>query len=126
MPRVPVPGVGAHARDRMAERIGRDLTRAEWLDAVARILDRRATLLCRMPNGSEHYLHELGGVALRLVWRPDLAIVVTIMPVEFRSSAMVQRSKGAPLRRSLAVCTKFKGGKRLPARTCWVPPEDRE
>ena len=126
MPRQPIPGVGAHARDRAAQRLGRDLTREEWLEAVARILDRRAVLLCRMPNGSEHYLHEIGGVAVRLVWQPDYGMVVTVLPAEMAPSTRVRDAQAFGVRTTLAVCAKYRKGKRLAARTVWVPPEARE
>lgn len=126
MPRQPIPGVGAHARDRAAERLGRDLTREEWLAAVERILERRAVLMCRTPNGSEHYLHEIGGVALRLVWQPAFGLVVTVLPAEMGATRMVADVKAQGVKASLRVCAKFRRGKRLSARTCWVPPEVRE
>ncbi len=125
MARRPIPGVGAHARDRMAERMGRDLTREEWLAAVAAIVERRAVLLGVMPNGSEHYWHEVGGVPVRLVWRPEWALVATVLPIEMPAARRVAEAKGSPVRQTLRVCAKFVRGKRMPARTCWVPPEDR-
>lgn len=125
MGRVPIPGVGAHARDRMAERIGRDLTRVEWLDAVARILDSRAARLYVMPNGSEHYLHDVGGVLVRLVWMPEWALVVTVMEAERGPAEGVRRAQLGDVKQTLAVCEKWRRGKRLARRTCWVPPEVR-
>lgn len=125
MARQRIPGVGAHARDRVAERLGRDLTRDEWLAAVEAITGGRAVRLAVTDGGAEHYLHELGGVRLRLVWRPDLAMIVTVLPAEWTVDKQSAKTKAGPVRRTLHVCAKFKGGKRLPSRTCWVPPEDR-
>lgn len=124
--RQPIPGVGAHARDRMAERLGRDLTREEWLDAVERLTGGQLARLCLTPNGSEHYLHELGGVALRLVWRPDLGMVVTVLPADMPPSVRLRKAREFGVRTTIAVCAKYRRGKRLAARTCRVPPELRE
>ena len=65
-----IPGVSDHAHDRMIERLGRDLTRDEWLAVVLAIVERRAVLLCSA-DGSEHYLWTLGEVAMRLIWVPS-------------------------------------------------------
>lgn len=118
-PRIPIPGVGAHARDRMAERLGRDLTREEWLAAVAAIVDRRMVLLCVAPNGSEHYLHQVGQVQMRLVWRVDLGMVVTVAPPDWSPARVVAGVKAGGLRTSLRLFAHYRGGKRRPERTQW-------
>ena len=123
--RIPVPGVCAHARNRMVERFGRDLTREEWLGAVESITAGRLALLCAMPSGSEHYLHEIGGVRLRLVWVPERGEVVTVLPLEWGASAVVQRAQRGGVRVAMERCEKFRKGERLARRTAWVPPEVR-
>lgn len=125
MTRIPIPGVGAHARDRMTERLGRDLNRAEWLEAVASILDGRATLLCVTPHGSEQYLLEIAGVQLRLVWRPHAALIVTVMPAEWSPAPRVRDQRSDRIRPTLDMRAKWVNGRRLPQRTSWVAPEDR-
>ncbi len=76
----PIPGVSFHAQERAAERIGRDLTRAEWLGVVASIIDGRAALLARHEDMTELYLVACGPVAIQVVWRPLDGIVATVRP----------------------------------------------
>lgn len=74
-----LPGVCHHARMRMAQRHGRDLTRLEWLGLVSDILEGRAPLL-RSGSAGETYAVQLGAVTLRVVWRPDWGAVATVLP----------------------------------------------
>lgn len=74
-----IPGVTSHARERMVERHGRDLTRAEWLAVVLDILDGRATLL-RIGSAGDTYAVQLGAMTLRIVWRVDWCAVATVLP----------------------------------------------
>lgn len=117
--RPPIPGVSHHARQRMQERLGRDLTRAEWLAAVAAILEGRALLLCVQPCGGEHYLHEVGGVALRLIWRPAQAMVVTVLPAEWGASAVIRTARAGPVRKSLRLFAHYRQGRLRRERTAW-------
>lgn len=117
--RQPIPGVGAHARDRMRERLGRDLPRDEWLSAVARIVERRAALLCAHHH-AEHYLHEIGELRLRLVWRADIAMIVTVLPAEAAPAAVVERVIREGRMRRAFTRSPWKGGKRTMIRTTWV------
>lgn len=117
--RQPIPGVGAHARDRMRERLGRDLPREEWLAAVESILERRATLLCSLEHAA-HYLYEVGEVRIRLVWRPDLGMIVTVLPAEAPPTAMLDRVIRNSRIRQTFRRSAWKHGKRTVRRTVWV------
>jgi hypothetical protein len=118
--RIPIPGVCAHARNRMAERLGRDLTRDEWLAAVAGIVDRRLTLLGTPQEHTEHWLLELPGLAARLVWRTDRGEVVTVTPASWPTSAVIDARRRAPPKKSLRRFAHYRGGERLPGGTQWV------
>lgn len=75
-------GVSAHARMRMVERIGRDATDEEWLEIVAAIVERRATLVRRMEEHEprrEVYAITIADLKLRAVWDPGDAIIVTVL-----------------------------------------------
>ena len=72
------PGVSLHARERMAEHHGRDLTRAEWLGVVLAILDRTALLLRVGPSG-EWWAVAVGAVTLRVVWLPAAGTIATVL-----------------------------------------------
>lgn len=74
--------VSRHAQERAAERVGRDLTREEWIAAVLLITSRRAALLTiDRRKQTEVYLVILGAMPLRLVWSPVSASVVTVLPL---------------------------------------------
>ena len=75
-----IPGITTHARERMAEIHGRDLTRAEWLRVMFAILDRRSVLCSRQPNGSEIHGVEIAGFSIWLAYHPDRAKIVTVLP----------------------------------------------
>jgi hypothetical protein len=75
---LPIPGVTRHARQRAVERFGRDLAPEEWREIVSAIIERRALLTHRLPDGSEFYVYDLGGVRVWPCWRPDKAIIVTM------------------------------------------------
>lgn len=115
-----IPGVTHHARQRMAERHGRDLTPAEWLALVCDILDGRAVLLRAMPpNGSgEIWAVRMGDMALRVVWQPLDGSVVSVLADEHSGNRHLDERKGR-VRKSLYVFGTWKRGKRRPARTVW-------
>jgi hypothetical protein len=115
----PIPGVTVHARQRMMERLGRDLRRDEWIAAVARLLEGAAPLLCRHPTGAEHYLHEVDSTALRLVWIPETAQIVTVLRLEHGASPAVRFAGEGRCRSSFGKPHFFRAGKRIRPRTLW-------
>lgn len=96
------PGISAHAAERAAQRCPRPPRRSEWLDVVASILDRRALLLRVNQDGAaEHYLVELSGVPMHVVWIKATATVATVYePGHYR--AHLERSR-APARHAWGV-----------------------
>ncbi|RVT96208.1 hypothetical protein EOD42_13915 [Rhodovarius crocodyli] len=97
-----VPGVTLHARERMLERHGRDLTRLEWLHAVMSILDRRALLLSSkiQSNGwAECWAVTVGAVTIRMMWSPDRAHVLTVLDDEHsQGGRAVNMALASPLK----------------------------
>jgi hypothetical protein len=79
-PEAPLP-VCDHARERMAARFGRDLTREEWLQVVGAIVNRRAVLVraAEPATGRETYAVSLGDVVFHAVWQPANATIVTVL-----------------------------------------------
>lgn len=78
----PIVGVSLRARERAIQRLGADPPVADWLDAVASILDGRATLLSRsMSRGdwAELYLVTLAGQPVQALWKPMAAVIVTVV-----------------------------------------------
>lgn len=99
-----IPGVSKHARDRMLERHGRDLTRAEWLHVVMQILDRKA-LLVSAPGGSagELYDVELVGVTLRVAWNPQRAVIATVLADHSATTRKAQLARRSTIRTTVRI-----------------------
>ncbi|MBX9752296.1 MAG: hypothetical protein K5Q68_22090 [Roseococcus sp.] len=79
-----LPGVSDHAQLRTHERLPCAPTRAQWLQLVLDILDRRAALLSvdtRTRDEREHWLCLVAGQPMRVVWKPSVAMVITVMPL---------------------------------------------
>ena len=78
-----IPGVSKHAEDQMAARHGYTPTREEWLAAVLSILDRRALLMSgEMLAGRQRWLVAIGPRQCRVVWAPDGATIITVLPAD--------------------------------------------
>jgi hypothetical protein len=92
-----IPGVSRHARDRMQERHGRDLTRTEWRGAVLDIIDRRATLLSVAPNG-EIWAVGIGCLTIRMVWRPEHGLIATVLADDTGNTKAGDAFKRGPIR----------------------------
>lgn len=76
-----------HARARMVERWGGDLTEAEWRDAMLTILDAaetgrspRAMLERRTAADGEIWHVRIGAACLRMCWHPVAARFTTVLP----------------------------------------------
>jgi hypothetical protein len=89
-----------HARQRMAERLGRDATGAEWRQVIGDIRSRRAVLAAvghRESSRREVWLVALGDLLFRVVWQPDQATIITVLPASdprragVRIRALLQR-----------------------------------
>ena len=76
----PLPGVSFHAQERAVKRVGRALTRAEWLGVVEAIVDRRGAMLSRARDGMEMWLVGVGPIMVKVRWCPWTATVVTLLP----------------------------------------------
>jgi hypothetical protein len=114
-----IPGVTLHARARMVERFGRDLTRAQWLEVVAAVVDRRGLMVSAKHN-CEIWLVGLGALRLALVWSPGSAAIVTVKdPDEFGISNRSDRAREGRVRSSLVIPGGYLRGKRRKSRTVW-------
>lgn len=74
-----IPGVSHHARERMVERWGRDLTPAEWAETWGQIASGKAALLTRVDAGEIRAV-ALGGMVFRMAWKPDTRVIATVLP----------------------------------------------
>ena len=88
---IPVVGVTTHARLRMAERYGRDLTRDEWGQVVLAIIDRKAVLLRRESADREIYAVALGTSIFRAVWHASEAVILSMLPQRWVPPALEVR-----------------------------------
>lgn len=98
-----IPGVSRHARDRMLERHGRDLTRAEWIAVVSAILDRKALLVRSTPGHGDLYDVTLVGITLRVAWNPTAGIVTTVLADHSATSRRAQLARKATLRTTVRI-----------------------
>ncbi len=81
----PIPGVTAHARQQQIERWGSVWSREAWLRVVQQIVERSAVLVRAYPvrkadsEPSELWLVQSPDGPARVVWRPNAALVVTVL-----------------------------------------------
>lgn len=118
-------GVTNHARARMAEYYGRDLTREEWLAVVESIVMRTASVLSYSDkDGFVVYAVPAMGTTIRVIWRPDRALIITVLGDKYsnhRSIADYQASaKG--LLKAAKFPARFSRGKKIEAKTRWQVP----
>jgi hypothetical protein len=109
-----IRGVTRHAQDRAAERLGRPLAPAEWLEVQAAILERRAVVVT---NNAPRIVYSVPvlGVVLRLVWNEAQACIVTVLP--YGASRQTKACRQAANRKSFKAPAHWKGGKRIPAKS---------
>lgn len=74
-----------HADERIWERFGYGATTADWRQAGLDIMDaavgeRRAALLIRRCHGKEWWYVRVGPCAVRVVYDPNKAVIVTVLP----------------------------------------------
>lgn len=94
MGKVNVP-VTAHARERMEERHGEDLSDDEWLRIAHAIRDRSGAILTRkLPNGQEEWRVPIGGAAVGLVWDPTQRKIITTLGGKTFSRFLRDRALG--------------------------------
>ena len=79
-----IPDVSGHARLRMAERYGHDLSDAAWMTLVEAILARRVVMVRHGRNGGEVYACPIGAMTVRVVWSPQHGVVMTVLPLRHR------------------------------------------
>lgn len=101
--KIPVNGVSDHARERMVEYLGRDLTDHEWSLVVMQILNREALLIRIQGRNSELLRVEIGGVPFTVAWRPMGATIATVLP----PNGSLSRVEHAVRRRKMAPRLKF-------------------
>jgi hypothetical protein len=99
-----IPGVTRHARDRMAEYHGRDLTRDEWLAVVLAILEGR-TVMVRRAGEHSGEIHDVtvGGLVLRFAWEPLKGQIVTTLRDQRHTCRKAARARDGRLRGSVRI-----------------------
>lgn len=111
-----IPGVTNHARSRAAVRFGRDFSAAEWRALVLDIVEGRSTIIMRQGDGSEIRLACVGTIALKLVWSPAQAVIITILPDCAAASPAAENARRARLE-PVTAGGYWARGKFRPART---------
>lgn len=114
-----IPGVTHHARTRAAERFGRDLSSAEWRALVLDIVDGRSTIIMRQADGSEIRLATVGTIAVKLVWSPSQAVIITVLPDCPAASPAAENARRARMQRATVTGGHWSRGKFRQARTRW-------
>lgn len=113
------PGVTHHARTRAAQRFGRDLTSAEWRALVLDIIENRSTIIMRQGDGSEIRLVSVGTVAVKAVWSPTQAVIITILPDCPAASPAAEKARRARIQPATRTGGFWSRGKFRQSRTRW-------
>lgn len=77
-----IPGVSLHARQRFAERFGREAAREAWLAAVLDIIDGRAAVLAGFPDDRRVHLVRIGPITARVLWCSRSGQIITVFADE--------------------------------------------
>ncbi|MBR0682761.1 hypothetical protein GXW74_19875 [Roseomonas eburnea] len=123
-----IPHVTDHAIERARQRLGRTLRRDEWNALLLAVVERRALLLATRPGGKEIWLASVGEVPVRVVWAPDTAIIVTILPDTPAITAASAGMKARPVRKSFRNnlrYLRYLRGKRQRGSTIWAEGDGR-
>jgi len=81
-----MPAHTIHAEVRALERYGVEPSAADWSAAVDAIIgvvageSRAALLLRRLHSNSEEWIVRVSGVAMRVVYKPSAACIITALP----------------------------------------------
>ena len=118
-------GVTHHARARMAEYYGRDLTREEWLAVVESIVMRSAAVLSYSDkDGYVVYAVPALGTTIRVIWRPDKAVIITVLGEDHANHRRVAgyQANARGFLKAAEFPARFKRGKKTKAKTRWQVP----
>jgi hypothetical protein len=118
-----VPHVSRHAVERATERLGRELDAREWQAMILAIVERRASLLLIQADGREIWLVPCGSLALRVVWAPDTATIITVLSDGVALARASAAMKSRPVRKSFGSKTHYSGGKLRREKTFWRPED---
>lgn len=77
----PRPYATLHSAERARQRLGRVVTRTEWMAAVLLITERAARLVMERPDGSEQWAVRIGLDIVEVIWKPEDAIIVTLATI---------------------------------------------
>lgn len=79
-----------HCIERAKERYGLNLTTADVRDMENQIVGGTSVMTRGRGTGNEEHLVRLGDRVLRVIWRTDGAVIVTVMP---KGAGVWKRSK---------------------------------
>lgn len=117
--------VTKHARSRMAEYYGRDLTNEEWLVVVESIVMRTAQALSYDDqNGYVVYAVPAMGTTIRVIWRPDVASLITVLSEDYANHRRIAdyHTHARGFLKAAEFPARFKRGKKIEAKTRWQVP----
>jgi hypothetical protein len=109
----------------MAEYYGRDLTREEWLAVVESIVMRTAPALSYDDvGGYVVYAVPAMGTTIRVIWRPDKAVVITVLGEDHSNHRRVAgyQANARGFLKAATLPARFKRGKKIEAKTRWQVP----
>lgn len=99
-----IPGVSKHARQRMVEHHGRDLTKAEWHQVVLDVIDGRSVVVRRAGEHSGE-IHDVvvAGMTFRVAWEPMRGHIVTVLRDTRTTCRISARYRGGRGRASIKI-----------------------
>jgi hypothetical protein len=109
----------------MAEHYGRDLTREEWLVVVESIVMRTAPALSYDDvGGYVVYAVPAMGTTIRVIWRPDKAVIITVLGEDHANHRRVAglHANARGFMKAATFPARFKRGKKIEAKTRWQVP----
>lgn len=77
----PRPYATLHAAERARQRLGRVVTRTEWMGAVLLITERAARLVIERPSGCEQWSVRIGRDEVEVIWDPKEGVIVTLATI---------------------------------------------
>lgn len=109
----------------MTEYYGRDLTRDEWLAVVEAIVMRTAQVLSFSDKGGYVvYAVPAMGTTIRVIWRPDVAAIITVLCEDHANHRRVAgyQANARGFLKAATLPARFKRGKKIEAKTRWQVP----
>lgn len=114
-----IKGVSHHARERMAQRLGRDLSYTEWLDVLLQVTDPHAVVLRKQGDGLMLIAVTVGTQVAKLWWDSNTTCIITVLSADMVTRGSEQ-ARATPIARTRERPPIYIRGERRHARTLRV------